>query len=706
MYWVGIPALTSIYVSDMIRYFISLLVSLLMAIFLFGDVAYPQAVPDTVRTAEDDLERILEDFDPDDEDINPEELVQFLTDLLNNPININSASLDELAPIPGLNPRLAQSIINYRRTKPFESIDELTEVAGIGQSTLERMRPYITIGPRAALTRQLLLSPGYWVEGGRLEVFSRMQTVLEEQVGYTPPETEGQSRYAGSQIRYYQRFNYRSRRLSLNLTQNKRPGEPLGGPLDFDFQSWHIGVQDVGLLRRLVIGDYGIWAGQGLVLWTGLAFGKGREVIRAPSRSERGLQPYQSTEETRFMRGVAATVGGDLQVTGFYSRRPLSATVVQGDSIRFPSSTGFHRTQTERDRRFNTELEMYGGRVRYNSAIGIIGATGYYAEYNRYIVPGTALHNKHDFEGTVASAFGVDYRLFLGPVTVFGEGARSRNGGLGLVSGLEYPIDPNTSLVAVYRNYGKDFQSLYGAGFGEVSGLPRNEEGLYIGFAHRFNDIIRFSGYFDQFRFPAPRFGTRQATSGYDWLGAVDLRFSRALQGTFIARSKIRENDYRITDTFGREINVMGQDARTSLRAQLDYQVTPSIRTRTRFEWVRARDRDDEPEFGNLIFQDIRWTPNSRLTLDMRLTLFQTDSFTSRVFAFENDMLYVFSVAAFSGIGQRGYILLRYNVTNNIDVWMKYAVTVFEDRQSVGSGLDESFGNSRSQLGAQVRIRF
>jgi hypothetical protein len=92
--------------------------------------------------------------------------------------------------------------------------------------------------------------------------------------------------------------------------------------------------------------------------------------------------------------------------------------------------------------------------------------------------------------------------------------------------------------------------------------------------------------------------------------------------------------------------------------------------------------------------------------VDARIALFETDSFTSRIFAFENDMLYVFSSAALSGTGQRGYILLRYTASRNIDLWMKYAATIFEDRQSVGSGLDESLGNVRSQLGIQMRVRF
>ncbi|PJF45030.1 MAG: hypothetical protein CUN55_01025 [Phototrophicales bacterium] len=61
-------------------------------------------------------------------------------------ININTATLDELETLPGVGPSLAQAIIEYRETNgPFTSIDELDNVSGIGERTLENLRPYITV---------------------------------------------------------------------------------------------------------------------------------------------------------------------------------------------------------------------------------------------------------------------------------------------------------------------------------------------------------------------------------------------------------------------------------------------------------------------------------------------------------------------------------------------------------------------------------
>lgn len=666
------------------------------------------ATADSAATVEEDIERALESFDPDDADLSPEELAQYLTDLAAAPVNINAAGVHELLGLPGINIRLAQGIVDYRRQKPFETIEELLEVRGLGPATLERMRAYITLGSQAALTRQLLGSRAYWTERGRVEYISRGQRVLEQQAGYTAPEFDGQTRYAGSPWRYYQRLNYRSQRISLNLTQLKDPGEPIAGSTGFDFNSWHAGIQNIGWVRQVIFGDFGMWAGQGLVFSTGLGFGKGREVISAPAQRERGLAPYQSSEETRFMRGVGATIGGDFQLTGFYSSRPLSATEVAPDTVRMPSSTGLHRTPAERARRFNTSLKMYGGRATYSGTRGLIGASGYYAEYDAYILPRPALHNRYDFEGRKASAAGLDYRLFAGDFVSYGEVARSRNGGMGMITGLSWALDEQTDITAVYRNYGKDFQSLFGSGFGETGGMPRNEEGLYVGLAHQPLRWLRISGYFDQFRFRAPRFGTSQQTAGYDLLGLTELRFSRDLSVYVLARSKVRENDYTVVapDYFNREIMVMGQDVRTTLRTQLEYQLSSQLRSRTRLEWARGRERDQPAaETGIMLFQDLRWQPVSPLTVDMRIAVFETESFTSRIYTFENDLLYTFSNTLLSGQGQRAYILMRYAAGSRLDFWIKYAATIYEDRQRVGSGLTESEGNIRSQLGLQMRVR-
>jgi competence protein ComEA len=58
------------------------------------------------------------------------------------PVNVNTATLEELETLPGIGPSRAQDIINNR---PYATVDELDRVPGIGSATLEKLRPYVVV---------------------------------------------------------------------------------------------------------------------------------------------------------------------------------------------------------------------------------------------------------------------------------------------------------------------------------------------------------------------------------------------------------------------------------------------------------------------------------------------------------------------------------------------------------------------------------
>ncbi len=61
-------------------------------------------------------------------------------------ININTASETDLETLPGVGPVTGAAIIDYRtQNGPFTSVDDLIDVSGIGPSTLEQIRPFVTV---------------------------------------------------------------------------------------------------------------------------------------------------------------------------------------------------------------------------------------------------------------------------------------------------------------------------------------------------------------------------------------------------------------------------------------------------------------------------------------------------------------------------------------------------------------------------------
>jgi hypothetical protein len=688
------------------------------------------SAPDTTVT--DQFESLFESEADDDSSA----LYELLEDLRARPLDVNTASADELAQIPAISPRLAIAIVELRDERGgFGTVGDIRRAEGMTTAAYRDALPFLVLSRPASDvapdTRRYPAVPSLAdVRSSlRVDILQRVQRRLDNGRGYDPvPDSlvgtdREPSRYLGTPERLYTRVRATAgRQLSVNLTLEKDPGEPFtwdpaSGFYGYDFVSFHASAQRIGRIESLVLGDFVAEFGQGVLLWRASGFGKGRETVRPLVRRGRGLRPYTSTDEVNFFRGGGATVAvaPSVFVTGFASRRLVDARFSEPDSaagggitVVGRPTTGLHRTRAEIARKRALGQTVLGGAAEFRARRVGFGLAAYHATFDALLSAGSQPYQRFDFSGdraTMVSAFG---GAVVGGYHLFGEIGRAPAGAVGGVAGIEGDLGPLNTLVMM-RHYPRDFVSLLGYGFGERNGATQNETGVYLGLAMQPSSRWRLTAFVDQYRFPWARFGVPRPGAGFEGLLSVEHRPRPWLLHYVHGRSETRDTGLRVSTDTGAEMDGLTRETRQTLRWQGEYAASARLRLRARLEGARYRRQGSPAESGVMIFQDIRWSASRVVAIDGRLTFFDTESFDSRLFQFESDLHGVLANTLLSGRGTRTYVVLTVRpggTWEGLDVRLKGAVTRYRDRFSVGSGLDEIEGDRVRDVGVHVRFRF
>jgi hypothetical protein len=271
---------------------------------------------DTTQNVNDLIEALLEESTIDVED---SQLYDLFEELLQNPININSASIEDLLAIPLMNFETANLIINDRnKFGQYFSVNELNQIDSIDQIIINRIKPFITVRTREIFSEDKPVTSNLF-NTALVRFRSRLTSDIQDRRGFK------ENRYQGDKIKSYNRLKIISPDFAqINILTDKDPGENSYS----DFLSANISFQNIGPVSSFVAGDYLVEFGQGLALWSPYSISKGSEAVRTISRNSKSIKPYTSSFEANFMRGAAAAIEfDDFLITGFYSNRKIDATI-------------------------------------------------------------------------------------------------------------------------------------------------------------------------------------------------------------------------------------------------------------------------------------------------------------------------------------------------------------------------------------------
>ncbi len=626
--------------------------------------------------------------------------------LTRQPLNLNTATPEELRALPMLNELLITRLHEHIYTNGFLlSMLELQSIEGFYPELIESLMPFAHVGRDEA---RPVFSPGTLTSEGEQVLFVRFQQLLETQRGFMK-NNGNEPTYPGSPYRLYARYRYTwYRHISIGITAEKDPGEELfrgSQAVGFDFYSAHVFIRDIGKLKALALGDFLVQWGQGLTLWSGMGFGKSSNTLGVKKNGS-GIRQYTSVDENNFFRGVGMTwLAGPVEVSVFYSPKKRDASILTSDNGQlviggFPQ-TGLHRTPGELEGKNAVRETSLGAKLSGHIGAARIGITAVNTSWDARISKSIQPYNRFTISDNFCLNMGMHYDWSVRNMAVFGEVASGAELHFSFINGILIGLHPRLSMALVHRHYHHKYKAVSTSAFGENAG-GANEKGIYMGLEARLSPSLIISAYADHFQFPWLRYRASSPSTGSDYLLHTDYKPNR--ETNIYLRFRIKSKPLNSKDSNG--VVFLDDVQRMQIRVHAGRELSPAFRLNNRIEYVRHAN-GQLITHGFLVYQDLLYRPSgSPAAITFRYAMFNTDGHDSRIYAHEHDVLYAFSFPFYSDRGIRFYLLTRYNIHKKLDLYARFARTAYTNRDHTGTGSDLVEGNQRNEIKLQLRIRF
>lgn len=660
-----------------------------------------------------DVERLLEANDIPLTEEGYGELVATLLQLAASPLDVNTAGFDSLKMLFLLSDSQIDRLMRFREQHGgFRHLNELLLVPGIGRKDFENILPFVSLGGE---WRQGMAVPARRV---RQQLLARMKTSRPLQEGYTfyspydfdkkkDYERKVASRFHGPPFGTLVKYRLKAgNRVQAGVTLENDAGEGYftrHQRAGFDFVSAHLGITGEGRLKRLLLGDYRVQWGQGLVAWGGFASGKS-DVAVGMEKSARGIAPYASADENNFLRGAALSVEPCRHLTAdlFVSAKKTDGNLTQADTLQEEDwlsvslyESGYHRNDAECRKKDALREWTTGLSLQWNAAPFRVGVNALYYDFTPALIPGGNLYQQYNDTGERRFLMSVDYKTAFRRVYLFGETAWCERNAWATLNGLRWN-NAFLSACLLYRRYDRRYVSRYASGFGEYANTS-NEEGVYVGVEWAVAKDWKVNAYADRFRFFSARYGAREPGAGWEVCGEV--RYDRPRwEHSFRVKHEARPEDLKGKGSVQRK--------KTECRYQANVRCCPPLELRTRLTGMLYH-KGGKRETGYMVYQDAIWDcPPAALKMQYRLAWFDTDSYQSRIYAYENNVLYAYSFPMFMGKGVRTYLNLSWKPVPLLTCYLKAGMVAYPERETISSGVTEVKGNKLYDFTFQVRLVF
>lgn len=616
-----------------------------------------------------------------------EELYEQLCELNLHPMDMNHASREQLEQLPFLSAQQVEDIMAYLyQYGPMKSLAELQMIRSLDYQRRRLLTFFVRIDDDEQ--KQGFPSLKTITQYGRHELMATAKIPFYERRGDNEV-------YKGWPYRHWLKYQFSyDDQVKAGLVGAQDAGEPFFANKNrwgYDYYSYYVQIKHWGRLESLVLGKYRVSMGMGLIANNGFTMGK-LTSLQNLGRSTTTLRAHSSRSSADYLQGAGATmtIVKGLSLTGFLSYRAMDATLNKDGSATTIVTSGYHRTETELEKKDNLRNTTFGGNIRYQQHGIHAGLNIIAAHLNRELKPNTSLlYRQHAAQGTDFMNFSADYGYIHHRFAFNGETAMNKNGALATINSLSLQCGNGVSLMALYRFYSFRYTSLYANSFSE-GGSVQNESGVYLGVNWQPSPRLKVMAYSDYAYFPWAKYQISQSSHAFDNMLQVSyLRNRWTIDARY--RLKVRQRDNEDKSAL---------QSRTEYRGRLSLTYDGSFSSRTQVDYTQIVFRGQDR--GWMVSQSLgyhhRW-----LKLSGGLGYFHTDSYDSRVYLYESGPLYSYGFSQFSGEGIRYWLMARAEISRRLILTAKFGTTDYFDRSVIGTSYQQIDGSSQSDLDLQVR---
>ncbi|HCA78249.1 MAG TPA: hypothetical protein DEP53_00800 [Bacteroidetes bacterium] len=625
--------------------------SLAVLVILFGPVAsLAQQSSRSERVPGSSMERLIEDAMTDGREAY---LVDALTRLRDDPLDINSAPVEELGQIPGLDPVLIGRIAEYRSRTAFASLQDLLQIEGVDDALLSSLKPFITVRKTTASASRL---------SSMVKLRSRLSRSLSDQ---RAAATHG---YLGSAEKVYNRITAKVAEyaggahegqgggrtgvsMELGILTEKDPGEPHYA--DFISAHAHVILPSSGI--RFILGDFGVDAAHGEVFSSSGSYARRSDALAFGGLTKEGVRPSLASESSENGRGAALSWSRDrISVSLFFSSRRRDATLDSSGAVTSWDADGYHRTEREQSSGDQVRENTLGARARMRLAESLnCGVSWYTLKFNRDVLR----PEPEKLRGSETYAAGFDLAYTAGASSLSAEFSQRMGKAQSCVVAFSWSPERSFTASLLVKARGSDGGGSLDLGIGRSSVDTKNDFGVTWAVRFRPATWLRISASYDQFQIPEYSSTNVLPSSGSEMILNAECRPTKSIGLELRYREKVKPAFEVLPTGGGLDRRVDGLTKQIQARASLTLNVLNSVRSRSRLELSDVRPRfGAKMDRGFMMYHECSFDVLPALSISVRGIAFETTSYESRIYEFEEDLPGAFQSPALYGRGFRWFV--------------------------------------------------